>query len=109
MESVNELEKKLSIAREIEKIKNIFNNAQCPVCGCTGIEVKITISGAESMIHGYAVVKCKHCEIFNYERKINGYDAYHWNYNGSSELSMLQELLDKVRPYLKIKEETKCQ
>ena len=46
MGSVNELEKKLSIAREIEKIKNIFNNAQCPACGCTGIEVKITISGA---------------------------------------------------------------
>lgn len=103
MESIGELEKKLSIAREIEKIKNTLNNAKCPVCGCTGIHADITISGAEAMIHGYAVVKCKHCGIFNHGREINGYDAYHWNYNGSSELMILQELLDKVRPYLKIK------
>lgn len=105
MESVKELEKRLAIAQDIEKIKNIFDNAQCPVCGGTGIQVDIMISGAESMVHGCAVVKCKHCELFNYKREINGYDAYHWNYNGSSEISMLQELLNKVMPYLRIKEE----
>lgn len=82
MESVEELERKLLMAKEIEKVRNYFDTAECPICGGKGIRVTITISGSESMMWGSATVKCEHCGMLNYEHKINGYDAYHWNYNG---------------------------
>lgn len=39
--------------------------------------------------------------MFKYQRDINGYEAYHWNYNGMSELNMLQELKNRTEQYLK--------
>ena len=101
METVNELKRKLSVAEKIEGARRYFGSARCPVCGNKGIKVTITITGAEATVSGCAVVKCEHCGMFNYERKINGYDAYHWNYDGSSELNMLLELRNKVGMYLK--------
>ena len=53
------------------------------------------------MSYGYATVRCCHCGIFNYERHISGYDAYHWNFDGNSELEMLRELRVKTEKYLK--------
>ena len=101
MESIAELKRKLGIAEKIALVQNYFDSARCPICGNTGIKVTITVYGAEAYMSGCAAVKCEHCGMFNYERKINGYDAYHWNYNGSSKLNMLRELQNKVRMYLK--------
>lgn len=53
------------------------------------------------MCYGEAVVKCSKCEMFSYKRNINGYDSYHWSYDGSSELSMLKELKNATAKYLK--------
>lgn len=40
---------------------------------------------------------------FDYERHISGYDAYHWKFDGSSELEMLRELIEQTANYLKWK------
>lgn len=101
IESVEVLEKKLEIAKEIQSIKDSFSNSKCPVCGSKSIEANISIKGSEAMCYGKASVKCTKCGMFNYKRDINGYDAYHWNYNGTSELSMLQELKSATIKYLK--------
>ena len=53
------------------------------------------------MSHGEASVKCAECGMFNYKRHINGYESYHWNHDGSSELNMLKELKSSTFKYLK--------
>ena len=39
--------------------------------------------------------------MFKYERDISSHEAYHWNYDGSSELNMLHELKSATIKYLK--------
>lgn len=101
MESVEVLENKLKIAKKIKEINDFFDNAKCPVCGSKSIKTDIRIIGAEDMCYGEAVVQCTKCGMFKYKRDINGYEAYHWNYNGTSELNMLQELKNRTEQYLK--------
>lgn len=100
-ESVEEIERRLKIAKQIKEINNFFSEAKCPVCGSMSIETNISIKGSESMCYGKASVKCSKCGMFSYNRDINSYDAYHWNYNGISELSILQELKMATIGYLK--------
>lgn len=100
-ESVEQIERKLKIAKQIKEINNFFANSKCPVCGNKSIETDISIKGSEAMCYGESSVKCTKCGMFNYKHDINGYDAYHWNYNGTSELSMLQELKNATIKYLK--------
>ena len=100
-ESVEQLEQKLKIAKQIKDVNDFFDNSKCPICGTQSIRPKIFVKTDEAMSYGFASVKCTKCGLFNYERGINGYDAYHWNYNGSSELSMLEELKMKTMKYLK--------
>lgn len=101
IESVEELERKLEIAKQIKEINDFFSNSKCPVCGAQSIKPKIFVKTDEAMSYGFASVECTKCGMFKHERDINGYDAYHWNYNGSSELSMLQELKSATIKYLK--------
>lgn len=98
---VERLERKLEITRQIRDIKKYFAESRCPVCGSQSIEENIQIIGSEAMSHGEASVKCAECGMFNYKRHINGYESYHWNHDGSSELNMLKELKSSTFKYLK--------
>lgn len=100
-ERVEQLEHRLRIAKQIKEINTFFSEARCPVCGSRSIETNISIKGSEAMCYGKASVRCSKCGMFSYNRDINGYDAYHWNYDGSSELSMLEELKMATIRYLK--------
>lgn len=100
-ESPNILEKKLERAKEIQKINDFFAEARCPVCGNKGIETDIKIKSADSIGYGFAIVRCCHCGMFYYERRISGYDAYHWKFDGSYELEMLKDLKNRTEKYLK--------
>lgn len=101
IESPEILETKLTRAKEIQKIKDFFFEARCPVCGHKGINIDIAVRQNEALSYGYATARCCQCGIFNYEKHISGYDAYHWNFDGSSELEMLRELLYETEKYLK--------
>lgn len=101
IESPEILEAKLARAKEIQKIKDFFFEARCPVCGHKGINIDIAVHQNEAMSYGYATVRCCQCGTFNYERRIGGYEAYHWNYDGSSKLEILRELKDRTEKYLK--------
>ena len=98
-ESAEELETKLKNKKEIQKIRGIFDELECPVCGGTGIEANIQVHPNEAWSYGSATAKCRHCGMFSHEEQIDGYRAYHWKFDGSSELEVLRELLDKVAPY----------
>lgn len=96
-----EIKLKLNQAKEIQKIKDFFFEARCPVCGHKGINIDIAVHQNEAMSYGYATVRCCQCGIFNYKKRISGYDAYHWVWDGSSELEMLRELKYSTEKYLK--------
>lgn len=101
LESVEVLEKKLKIAKEIKDIKDFFANARCPVCGEKSIQTDISVTNNGSVSYGYAKVRCEKCGMFNYRHDINSMDAYNWNYNGTSELNMLKVLKNRTAGYLK--------
>lgn len=101
IESPEILEAKLSRAKEMQRIKDLFAGARCPVCGEQAIKPEITVHQNEALSCGCATVRCRSCGMFNYERHISGYDAYHWKFDGSSELEMLRELIGQTANYLK--------
>ena len=101
IESPEILEAKLSRAKEIQKIENFFAESRCPICGEQSIKPEITVHQNEALSCGCATVRCRCCGMFNYERNISGYNAYHWKFDGSSELEMLRELRAKTEKYLK--------
>lgn len=103
IESIEILEAKLSRAKEIQRIKDLFAGARCPICGEQSIKPEITVHQNEAMSFGCATVRCRCCGMFYYERRISGYDAYHWKFDGSSELEMLRELIEQTANYLKWK------
>lgn len=101
IESPGILEARLNRAKEIQRIKDLFAGARCPICGEQSIKPEITVHQNGALSYGCAMVRCRCCGMFNYERHINGYDAYHWNFDGSSELNMLRELIEQTANYLK--------
>ena len=101
IESPEILEAKMSRAKEIQRIKDLFAGARCPICGEQTIKPEITVHQNEALSYGCATVRCRSCGMFNYERHISGYDAYHWKFDGSSELEMFRELIEKTANYLK--------
>ena len=101
IESPGILEAKLNRAKEIQRIKDLFAEARCPVCGEQSIKPEITVHQNEALSFGCATVRCRCCGMFNYERRISGYDAYHWKFDGSSQLEMLRELKYTTEKYLR--------
>lgn len=101
IESVEVLKRKLEIAKEAQAINCFFSESKCPVCGNNSIEVEIIAKPSDYNGFAYGRVECKNCGMFSYTHELNSYDAYHWNFDGTSELNMLRTLKYKTERYLK--------
>lgn len=104
MSDIERLERELKIAKDIQEIHDFFSESRCPVCGNKSIKASISISGGESMMSGLGSVECDSCRMFVCKEPINGYDAYHWRSDGTSELDMLRTLRRRTEQYLKVEE-----
>jgi hypothetical protein len=100
MESSADLKNKLKIAEKIESIENKINQSKCPVCG-GNLKYKTGISTNECYSYAYGKIFCTCCNTFSDVVERNSYEAYHWNFDGSSELELLEDTFNKVKNYLK--------
>lgn len=101
MENSKDLRYKLKIAERSEEIIFEIEKSRCPVCGG---KLKYESHVEPSDYHGYAYGKifCTHCDTFSIKTEKNSYEVYHWHFDGSSDLALLEETFSKLN-YIKQK------
>jgi hypothetical protein len=96
-----ELQKKLEILEESEKIDKEIQSSRCPVCGGE-LEYVFNQGGGDSIVTPYsAEIKCKKCDMFSKEVKRDSQQSYHWNSDGSDEISLKRDVWNFVKGYVK--------
>jgi uncharacterized protein YeeX (DUF496 family) len=96
-----ELQKKLEILEESEKIDSAIQFSRCPVCGGE-LEYVFNQGGGDSMVTPYsAEIKCKKCDMFSKVIRRNSQQSYLWNSDGSDEISLKRDVWNSVKGYVK--------
>ena len=96
-----ELQKKLKIVEESEKIDKEIQSSRCPVCGGE-LEYVFHRGGGDSIVTPYsAEIKCKKCGMFSKVIKRNSQQSYHWISDGSDEISLKRDVWNSVNGYVK--------
>jgi hypothetical protein len=96
-----ELQKKLKIVEESEKIDKEIQSSRCPVCGGE-LEYVFNQGGGDSIVTPYsAEIKCKKCDMFSKVIRRNSQQSYHWNSDGSDEISLKRDVWNSVKRYVK--------
>ena len=96
-----ELQKKLEILEESEKIDSEIQSSRCPVCGGE-LEYVFNQGGGDSIVTPYsAEIKCKKCDMFSKVIRRNSQQSYHWNSDGSDEISLKRDVWNSVKGYVK--------
>ena len=96
-----ELQKKLEILEESEKIDKEIQSSRCPVCGCE-LEYVFNQGGGDSIVIPYsAEIKCKKCDMFSRVIRRSSQQSYLWNSDGSDEISLKRDVWNSVKGYVK--------
>jgi len=96
-----ELQKKLKILEESEKIDSEIQSSRCPVCGGE-LEYVFNQGGGDSIVTPYsAEIKCKKCDMFSKVIRRNSQQSYLWNSDGSDEISLKRDVWNSVKGYVK--------
>ena len=96
-----ELQKKLRILEESEKIDREIRSSRCPVCGGE-LQYVFNRGAGESIVIPYsAEIKCKRCDMFSKTIRRNTYQSYHWKSDGSDEISLKRDVWNAVKSYVK--------
>ena len=96
-----ELQKKLKILEESEKIDKEIQSSRCPVCGGE-LEYVFNQGGGDSILAPYsAEIKCKKCDMFSKVIRRSSQQTYLWNSDGSDEISLKRDVWNSVKGYVK--------
>ena len=96
-----ELQKKLEILEESEKIDKEIQSSRCPVCGGE-LEYVFNQGGGDSIVKPYsAKIKCKKCDMFSKVIRRNSQQSYLWISDGTDELSLKKDVWNSVKGYVK--------
>ncbi len=96
-----ELQKKLKIVEESEKIDKEIQSSRCPVCGGE-LQYVFHRGGGDSIVTPYsAEIKCKKCDMFSKVIKRNSQQSYHWISDGTDEISLKRDVWNSVKGYVK--------
>ena len=95
------LKRQLQYAEREEKLNKEIALAKCPICG-SDLEMKFHKGGGDSIVIPFWVeVKCKSCGMFSKKVERSSYESYHWNYDGSDEIALKEEVWKSVMQYCK--------
>ncbi len=96
-----DLQKKLQILEESEKIDKEIQASRCPICGGE-LEYVFNEGGGDSIVIPYsAEIKCKKCDMFSKIIKRNSQQSYLWKSDGSDEISLKRDVWNSVKGYVK--------
>ena len=96
-----ELQKKLRILEESEKIDREIRSSRCPVCGGE-LQYVFQQGGGDSIVIPYsAEIKCKRCGMFSKIIRRNSQQSYLWKSDGSDEISLKRDVWNAVKSYVK--------
>lgn len=96
-----ELQKKLEILEESEKIDKEIQASRCPVCGGE-LEYVFHQGGGDSIVDPYyATIKCTKCDTFSKTIKRNSQQSYLWKRDGSDEMALKRDVWNSVKRYVK--------
>ena len=96
-----ELQKKLEILEESEKIDKEIQSSRFPVCGGE-LEYVFNQGGGDSIVTPYsAEIKCKKCDMFSKVIRRDSQQSYHWKSDGSDEISLKRDVWNSVKGYVK--------
>ena len=95
------LKRQMRCAEREEKLNKEIALAKCPICG-GDLEMNFHKGGGDSIVIPFwAEIKCKSCGIFSKKVERNSYESYHWNYDGSDEIALKEEVWYSVMRYCK--------
>lgn len=96
-----ELQKKLMILEESEKIEQEIKSSRCPACGGE-LQYVFNRGGGDSIVIPYsAEIKCKRCGVFSKTIRRSSQQSYLWNSDGSDEISLKRDVWNAVKSYVK--------
>lgn len=95
------LKRQLQYAEREEKLNKEIDSAKCPICG-SNLKMRFHQGGGDSIVIPFwAEIKCKSCGMFSKKIERNSYESYHWNYDGSDEIALKEEVWHSVMNYCK--------
>ena len=101
--SEEELNKKLEIVKKDKVINLEIANYRCPVCGGE-LEYVLHPGGGDSIVIPFVgELKCSVCNMFSKKVSRDSYQSYHWKYDGSSEISLKEDVWNSVKSFVKKK------
>ena len=101
MENSKDLRCKLKIAERSEEIISEIEKSRCPVCGGK-LKYESRVEPSDYHSYAYGKIFCTRCNTFSIKTEKKSYEAYHWLFDGSSDLTLLEETFSKLN-YIKQK------
>ena len=96
-----ELQKKLRILEESEKIDREIRSSRCPVCGGE-LQYVFQQGGGDSIVIPYsAEIKCKRCGMFSKIIRRTSQQSHLWRSDGTDEISLKRDVWNAVKSYVK--------
>lgn len=79
-----------------------LKNYKCPVCGGDLEYIFHKGEGDSIIIPFWGEIRCTGCGMFSKRITRNNQESYHWNYDGTSEMKLKEEVWREAKPFLKL-------
>lgn len=99
--TIEDCERKIKILTRNKEIDEEIDHSSCPICGGK-LEYILYPGGGDSIIIPYSgEIKCTRCGMFSKTIERSSYESYHWKYDGSSEISLKEDVWSSVKGYVR--------